>query len=130
MDQIAVETTLQMTPEQFITLIIFLVVNTAAIAASWYRFGFRISKVENDARKTRQDIIELRAKNTSEAHMQLRKEYDDHVMSARCSAKRTDEKLDEISRTVNKIASDLSTHLEIHKDRERNPRRKPPHNGD
>lgn len=130
MDPISTETTLQMTTFQFLTLIAFLVINTAAIAASWYRFGFRISKVESDARKTRQDILDLKTKNTSEAHIQLRKEHDQHVVDARCMAKETADKLDAIKDVVNEISKKFDTHIEIHKDRERHPRRKPPSNGD
>ncbi|MBE0663742.1 MAG: hypothetical protein IH597_14905 [Bacteroidales bacterium] len=125
MDPITVETIFQMTTTQFITLIAFLVVNTTAIAASWHRFGARITKIESDALQTRQDIMDLKQKNTSTAHTQLRKEHDEHVINAHRSAMITDKKLDDIKDAVNKIASTMETHLEIHKDRENNQRRKP-----
>jgi hypothetical protein len=129
MDPITIETNIQMTTSQFITLLVVLVMNTSAIVAAWYRFGYRISKVENDARKTRQEILELRAKNTSEAHIQLRKEYDQHVTEARCVAKDTADKLNIIIKSQQEIGEKLNTHIEIHKDRERGSRRRPT-NGD
>ena len=128
MDPMTVETHLQMTTGQFITLIVFLVINTAAIAAAWYRFGYRISKVENDASKTRQDILELKAKNTSESHMQLRKEHDLLAEDTRNIAKGTTHKLDAITITLSDIREKLNTHIEIHKDRECNQGRKSPTN--
>ncbi len=133
MDPITVETSIQMSTHQFITLLIVLVFNTSAIVAAWYRFGFRISKVENDQLATRQEIIDLKAKNTLHSHSQLRKEYDNHVCESRKISRETTEKLDAIKDVVNGIAEKLNTHVEIHKDRERNlrnPRRKPPNNED
>lgn len=127
MDPISAESTIQMTTFQFIAMLTFLVVNTAAIVASWYRFGYRISKVERDQVLADKCIKALESHNTPFYHQQLRDDYDKHLSDSRYSTDKNSLTLEKINTTVNEIKERLNTHIAIHEDRERagNPRTPP-----
>jgi hypothetical protein len=119
MEELTATTQIMLTTWQFIGIIIFLVTNVATVVGAWYRFGFRLSVIERNHNELKDEVDRVKSFNARPVYEQLRKEFDIHIIDAKCSQAEVSRSMEEIKVLLVALQKSVDIHLAIHNEKEK-----------
>lgn len=118
---------------QFIALCSFLIANTSAIIAAWYRYGYRISNVERDNKEMAESLKKIQSdyiNRTAQEELAKRiikiedsyitkETYINHIDASACAFRDFTDMLKDVKSMISSLQSKVDVHLAIHSEREK-----------